>query len=114
MQSRSIKVQPGALSEDVDLKRLAFLAAERVVRGIKIPRVVTGQERWGIWRDEARSIGKWAGAREQNFFFYNLLSSFLGNHTEWLNNIGPIDYRRRHYDQQKSSPSEELTIASRT
>ncbi|TKA57898.1 hypothetical protein B0A49_13643, partial [Cryomyces minteri] len=114
MQSRSIKLQPGALSEDADLKRLASLAAERVVRGIKIPRVVTGQERWGVWRDEARSIGKWAGSREQNFFFYNLLSSFLGNHTEWLNNIGPIDYRRRHYDQQRSSPSEELTVASRT
>ena len=103
-----------ALAFDSDVKGAADRARKRIVRGIEIPRVVTGQARWGVWRDEARQVGRWAGTKEQNFFFFNLLTAFLGTHTEWLALLGPVWYRRRHHEQQKSALNEDQTISSRT
>lgn len=111
---RSMKLQPGALAFDADLQKSAELAGSRVVRGVKIPRVVTGQGRWGVWREEARCLGRWAGGRDQNFFFFNLLTAFLGCHVDWLKVLGPTWHRRRYREQQKSSPGENLTVSSRT
>ncbi|KAI9667968.1 MAG: hypothetical protein M1821_000788 [Bathelium mastoideum] len=117
LRNGSRRVHPlplNALAFDEDVKALSDRARKRIVRGIEIPRVVTGQARWGVWRDEARHIGKWAGSKEQNFFFFNLLTAFLGTHTEWLALLGPLWYRRRHHEQQKSAISEDPTICSRT
>ncbi|KAF2754461.1 hypothetical protein EJ05DRAFT_479439 [Pseudovirgaria hyperparasitica] len=111
---RSLRLQPYALAADQHIQAAVRAAGERVVRGMKIPRVSLGQSRWGIWRDEARWLGKWAGGKEENFFFFTLLTAFLGHHTEWLNVIGPKRYRRLHIQQQKSSAGEDLTISNRT
>ncbi|GME27284.1 hypothetical protein GTA08_BOTSDO13499 [Neofusicoccum parvum] len=111
---RMLKLQPLALLFDPDIKQAVDCAADRVVRGMKVPRVITGQGRWGVWREEARWLGRWAGGREQNFFLYNLLTAFLGTHTEWLNILGPKSYRTKHREQQRSIAGEDITIASRT
>ncbi|EKG13409.1 hypothetical protein MPH_09435 [Macrophomina phaseolina MS6] len=111
---RMLKLQPLALLFDSDIKQAAESAADRVVRGMKVPRVVTGQGRWGVWREEARWLGRWAGGREQNFFLFNLLTAFLGTHTEWLNVLGPKSYRTKYREQQKSIAGEDITISSRT
>ena len=103
-----------ALAFDEDVKKLTDRARKRIVRGIEIPRVVTGQARWGVWRDEARYVGRWAGTKEQNFFFFNLLTAFLGTHTEWLTLLGPAWYRKRYHEQQKSTLNEDQTVSSRT
>jgi hypothetical protein len=111
---RSLKLQPNALAFDLDVKRAVELAGNRVVTGMRIPRVMTGQGKWGVWREEARWLGRWAGRREENSFFFKLLTAFLGNHTEWLNLLGPKWHRKRHREQQKSSAGENLTIPNRT
>ncbi|KAF2205458.1 hypothetical protein GQ43DRAFT_445993 [Delitschia confertaspora ATCC 74209] len=111
---RALRLQPNALALDEKIKEAIQLAQERAVRGMKIPRVVTGQGKWGVWREEARWLGRWAGHREENFFFYNLLTAFLGNHTEWLDQLGPKWYRKRHREQQKANGGEFVTISSRT
>lgn len=103
-----------ALSSDREIKIAIDSAIDRVLRGVRIPRVITGQGRWGIWREEARWIGIWAGGREQNFFFFNLLTAFLGHHTEWLSILGPSWYRKRHQEQQKSNHVEGMAISNRT
>ncbi|KAF2459149.1 hypothetical protein BDY21DRAFT_384982 [Lineolata rhizophorae] len=113
-RSRIMKLQPHALMFDAEIRAAMAAASERIVRGIKIPRVVTGQGRWGVWREEARWLSRWAGGRDQNFFFYNVLTAFLGNHLEWLSVMGPRWHRRRYHEQQRSSAGEDLTIASRT
>jgi len=113
-QRRAFKLQPGALMFDPAIKKAVELAGNRVVSGMRIPRVMTGQGKWGVWREEARWLGRWAGRREENFFFFNLLTAFLGNHTEWLNLLGPKWHRKRHREQLKSSASDNLTIANRT
>jgi hypothetical protein len=111
---KPLRLQPNALSMDKDIRAAAELTGNRVVTGMRIPRVMTGQGKWGVWREEARWLGRWAGRKEQNFFFFNLLTAFLGNHTEWLNILGPRWHRRRHREQQKASAGENLTIQNRT
>ncbi|KAI9830631.1 MAG: hypothetical protein M1819_005441 [Sarea resinae] len=111
---RSVQLTPNSLASDEFIRRATEHASSRIVRGIKTPKVLTGQGRWGVWREEARWVGRWAGNKEQNFFFFNLLTAFLGNHTEWLNTLGPSWYRRRHYQQQRASSSEDTVISSRT
>ncbi|KAF2273505.1 uncharacterized protein EI97DRAFT_460939 [Westerdykella ornata] len=111
---RGARLQPNALALDPEVKDAVELAGNRVVSGMRIPRVTTGQGKWGVWREEARWLGRWAGRKEQNFFFFNLLTAFLGNHTEWLNLLGPKWHRKRHREQQRSSIGENLTISNRT
>ncbi|EAT83856.2 hypothetical protein SNOG_08688 [Parastagonospora nodorum SN15] len=111
---RPLRLQPNALMMDKEIQTAAELTGNRVVTGMRIPRVMTGQGKWGIWREEARWLGRWAGRKEQNFFFFNLLTAFLGNHTEWLNILGPKWHRKRHREQQKATAGENLTIPNRT
>jgi hypothetical protein len=111
---RPLRLQPNALMMDKEIQVAAELTGNRVVTGMRIPRVTTGQGKWGIWREEARWLGRWAGRKEQNFFFFNLLTAFLGNHTEWLNVLGPKWHRKRHREQQKATAGENLTISNRT
>lgn len=111
---RLLRLAPNALMMDKEIQTAAELTGNRVVSGMRIPRVMTGQGKWGVWREEARWLGRWAGRREQNFFFFNLLTAFLGNHTEWLNILGPKWARKRHREQQKAAAGENQTIANRT
>lgn len=111
---RPLRLQPNALMMDSAIQSAAELTGNRVVSGMRIPRVMTGQGKWGVWREEARWLGRWAGRREQNFFFFNLLTAFLGNHTEWLNVLGPKWHRKRHREQQKATAGENMVIPNRT
>ena len=48
-------------------------------------------------------------------FFLTLLTAFLGHHTEWLDVLGPLPYRRRHQRQQQvAGNNEEFSIPTRT
>ena len=111
---RTVQLQTGALQQCSEIQQGAFAAGERVALALKIRRVVAGQGRWGMWREEARWVGRWAGGREQNFFFFNLLTAFLGCHTEWLDSLGPSWYRSRHSQLLRGSLREINTIQHRT
>ncbi|ESZ90737.1 hypothetical protein SBOR_8871 [Sclerotinia borealis F-4128] len=101
-------VQIQKIHKEVDASR------QRIFSGIKGLQVITGQGRWGIWREEARLVERWAGGKEKGFFFFNLLSGFLGNHTEWLQALGPRWYRRRHYQNRRSHKDDEIPLSART
>lgn len=92
---RTIQLASGALQNSANLAEEINRAGNRVATALRIRKVITGQGRWGVWREEARWVGKWAGSREQNFFFFNLLTAFLGTHTEWLSLLGHSWCRRR-------------------
>ncbi|KAF8463484.1 hypothetical protein BDZ91DRAFT_825315 [Kalaharituber pfeilii] len=96
-----VELPPGALMYDDTLKLEVERFKWRVVSGIKIPRVVTGQGRWGAWRDEARWLNKRFGGKEQNFLFLTLITAFLGHHTEWLDVLGPVQYRNKHQQRKQ-------------
>ncbi|KAL5349196.1 hypothetical protein ACLOAV_005484 [Pseudogymnoascus australis] len=111
---KTIQLMPYALAYNQRLHAEIEYARHRIVGGIRNLQVITRQGRWGIWRDEARWVRKWAGGKEQGFFFYNLLTVFLGTHTEWLEAIGPTWYRRRNYKQQRVGRDEDMPIKART
>ncbi|KFY14331.1 hypothetical protein V492_02689, partial [Pseudogymnoascus sp. VKM F-4246] len=111
---KTVQLMPYALAHNHKLRAEIEFARHRIVGGIKNLQVITRQGRWGIWRDEARWVRKWAGGKEQGFFFYNLLTVFLGTHTEWLEAIGPTWYRRRNYKQQRITRDEDTPIKART
>ncbi|KAL4980855.1 folliculin-interacting protein N-terminus-domain-containing protein [Aspergillus desertorum] len=96
------------------LKQEAFRSARRISTALQIPNVITGQSRWGVWREEGRSIVRSLGDKDHSFFFLVLITAFLGNHTEWLNALGPDWYRRRHYLQQKAQQDAEPALLYRT
>jgi hypothetical protein len=112
--AKLVQLAANALSRHDGIKAQIDSARARVVNGIKILQVVTRQGRWGIWREEARWVSKWAGGKEEGFFFYNLLTAFLGTHTEWLQALGPAWYRRRHYQQQRAGKDEDSNLVART
>ncbi|KAL2817373.1 folliculin-interacting protein N-terminus-domain-containing protein [Aspergillus granulosus] len=96
------------------LKDEAVRSARRISTALQIPNVVTGQSRWGVWREEGRYIVRSLGDKDHSFFFLVLITAFLGNHTEWLNVLGPDWYRRRHYLQQKAQQDAEPALPYRT
>ncbi|KAH7031421.1 folliculin-interacting protein N-terminus-domain-containing protein [Microdochium trichocladiopsis] len=112
--AKLITLQPNCLMQDHHVGVEVDDARVRIVSGLRATRVVTGQNRWGPWRDEARWVSKWAGGKEHGFFFFKLLTGFLATHTDWLQALGPAWYRRRHYQQQKNRTEEDTSLSSRT
>jgi hypothetical protein len=112
--AKLVQLLPNALAYQQNIKKEVDDARQRIASGIKTLQVVTRQGRWGIWREEARWVSKWAGGREEGFFFYNLLTGFLGNHTDWLRALAPEPYRRHHYQQQRANRDEDNTVSVRT
>ncbi|KAH9908433.1 folliculin-interacting protein N-terminus-domain-containing protein [Xylariomycetidae sp. FL2044] len=112
--AKLVTLPPNCLMHDQHVAREIEDARVRIVSGLRATRVVTGQGRWGPWREEARWVAKWAGGKEQGFFFFNLLTGFLATHTDWLQALSPLWYRRRHYEQLKAKSEEDTSLPSRT
>ncbi|KAI1430269.1 hypothetical protein F5Y12DRAFT_14128 [Xylaria sp. FL1777] len=112
--AKLVTLPPNALMQDQQISEEVQNAQLRIVTGLCATRVVTGQGRWGPWREEARWVARWAGSKEQGFFFFNLLTGFLATHTDWLQALSPIWYRRRYYQQQKAKSEEDTSLPSRT
>ena len=110
----SLQLPPRALEQSEHVQKAAEHTLIRIAVGLRSRRVIAGQGRWGVWREEARWVGRWAGGKEQNFFFFNLLTAFLGNHTEWLDSLGPSWHRRRHTQQHRAHYRDESTMTHRT
>ncbi|KAF4983063.1 hypothetical protein FZEAL_1431 [Fusarium zealandicum] len=112
--TKLVQLWPNCLADDANVAGEVDAARHRIVMGLSAARVVTGQGRWGIWRDEARWTSKWASGTDENQFFYNLLTGFLATHSDWLQALCPPSYRRRLYLQQKSRSEEDLSLPART
>lgn len=112
--TKLVHLLSNCLANDTTVAGEVDAARHRIVMGLSAARVVTGQGRWGIWRDEARWTSKWARSVEQGTFFFNLLTGFLATHTDWLQALCPASYRRRIFLQHKNRSEEDLSIPART
>jgi hypothetical protein len=112
---RVLRVVPYALADSLELREASLQAIKRIYYALRIPKALTGYglSEGGPWVEEARYVARFCGGRQQNFFLFNLLTAFLGSHTEWLSLLGPEWYRRRHRMQQRSRQDVE-PIVSRT
>ena len=104
-----------ALATDQGLREAATHVIHRINYALQIPRAIVGLglSRGGPWVEEARCVARLCGGRDQNFFLFNLLTAFLGSHTEWLSLLGPEWYRRRHRMQRRARQDVE-PLLSRT
>ena len=104
---QSIQVNPECLQNCAFIQAGVESTGQRIICGLRTRRVVTGQGRWGAWREEARWVGRWAGGKDQNFFFFNLLTAFLGSHTVWMDSLVPSAHKRqagvRHYSRYQDN-----------
>lgn len=113
--SKLIALQSHRLQHDELIVQHAAMARVRVVTGLRAQRVITGQGRWGIWRDEARWMARRASERDDGFsFFFHLLTGFLATHMDWLQALSPMSYRRKFYEQQRAKGEEDLFLPART
>lgn len=106
---------PNLLTQTVPLSRLVKQTLWRVSYAFRVPRVLTGfgLDNGGHWLDEARYLVRICGNKQQNFFLFNLLTAFLGNHTEWLERLGP-DWYRKQFKAMNRGKSRPSNLASRT
>jgi hypothetical protein len=106
---------PNRLAKAAELQRGAKHTLWRISYALRVPRVQTGLglENGGHWLDEARYLVRLCGAKQHNFFLFNLLTAFLGNHTEWLEKLGPDWYRKQFRAMNKGKP-QSSNLASRT
>lgn len=111
---RTLQLPAGALQQCLVVQNFTEATGKRIALALRTRRVVAGQPRWGVWREEARLVGAHVGGRDQNFFLFNLLTAFLGSHTEWLESLGPSRYRRRHAKHSNDINGEVSVIQHRT
>ncbi|MCJ1280684.1 hypothetical protein MMC26_000001 [Xylographa opegraphella] len=111
---QSVHIQPECLQSCSHIQTQAERIGQRIVGALRTRRVATGQGRWGAWREEARWVGRWAGGRDQNFFFFNLITAFLGYHTSWLESFGAFWRKRRQPFQQHSHERPDGLLNQRT
>lgn len=113
--TKLVMLPPDSLSADVNIAAEVNIARRRVVTGLKASRVVTGQGRWGIWRDEAIWTSKWVKSLGHEQFLFNLMTGFLSIHTEWLQAVGPPSIRKRFVNSKRHArEKEDLSLPART
>ena len=110
-----VQLPAGALATNQSIRQEADRSSTRILASLRIPMVVTGQKRWGSWRDEARWAEQHLGRKEQSFFFPRLLTAFLGNHHEWLYELGLSDPGRQRPGRRGTArAAKDCAIPTRT
>ncbi|KAJ3474949.1 hypothetical protein NLG97_g9633 [Lecanicillium saksenae] len=112
--TKLVSLLPNCLAGDVDIASEVGLARSRIVMGVGATRVVTGQGRWGIWRDEAIWTAKWATSLNKGPFLYNVLTGFLATHVDWLSALSSASYRRKAALQARHKHEEDMSLPART
>ncbi|KAM0465630.1 hypothetical protein ACHAPV_001683 [Trichoderma viride] len=112
--TKLVSLLPNCLSDDLHIASEVGLARSRVVMGLSASRVVTGQGRWGIWRDEAIWTCKWAAGLHQGTFLHTLLTGFLATHVDWLQALSSPTYRRKALVRKQNQNEDDLSLPART
>lgn len=112
--TKLVSLLPNCLAGDIDIASEVGLARSRIVMGLGAARVITGQGRWGIWRDEAIWTAKWASSLSKGPFLYNLLTGFLATHVDWLSALSSPSYRRKAALQARHKHEEDMSLPART
>ena len=106
----NIYLSPQILGRDPTVKDIAIQAIQRIRRALRIPRVIIGQGRWGLWNDELIRVVRCQGGKEQSSFVGKLLAAFLATHTaEWMPFVVPSGHPRRHSITHKTNDQDVIT-----
>ncbi|KAG6262794.1 hypothetical protein E4U48_007053 [Claviceps purpurea] len=112
--TKLVYLWPNCLADDVGIGSEVSTARSRIITGLSAARVITGQGRWGIWRDEAIWTSKWAASSNRTAFFQSLLTGFLATHTDWIQALcGPL-YSKRAALARQNRTEEDSSLPART
>ncbi|KAG5976308.1 hypothetical protein E4U58_005113 [Claviceps cyperi] len=112
--TKLVSLWPNCLADDVGIGSEVSKARSRIITGLSAARVITGQGRWGIWRDEAIWTSKWAASSNRTAFFQSLLTGFLATHTDWIQALcGPL-YSKRAALARQNRNEEDSSLPART
>lgn len=111
INQKVIRLPPFSLVDDQELQKTSFEAASFIRSALSIPSVrpLPG----GHWFEEARLVARLCGQRGNDKFLAILLSTFLGNNFEWINEIGQEIYENQLLLKRKSQ-QERSVMRSRT
>lgn len=85
---RSPNLPPGRLQNDPYPRNFSDEICIRIQRGLRIPRVVPGHDRWGAWKEESRWFDRWATAHgQQRDFLAKILTVFFAVNKETLSSL---------------------------
>ncbi|KAG5930216.1 hypothetical protein E4U42_002618 [Claviceps africana] len=112
--TKLVSLWPNCLANDVGIASEVSLARSRIVMGLRAARVVTGQGRWGIWRDEAIWTSKWAASSDRTAFFHSLLTGFLATHTDWIQALCGPSYGSRAASARLYRNEDDSSLPART
>ncbi|KOS17435.1 hypothetical protein ESCO_003209 [Escovopsis weberi] len=105
---------PNCLADEAEIASEVDLSRSRIIIGLSAARVITGQGRWGIWRDEAIWTCRWGASKGQHPFFHTLLTGFLATQTDWLQALCHTADRRRALFQRQARNEDDLSLPART
>lgn len=112
--TKLVSLWPNCLADDAGIAAEVGSARSRIVMGVSVARVATGQGRWGIWRDEAIWAAKWTSSMDKGPFLYNLLTGFLATHTDWLQALCSPSYKRKIAIQMQKKNEDDMALPART
>jgi hypothetical protein len=112
--AKLLSLLPNSLMDDAQIRSAAQEARVRITNGLQVMQVISGQNRWGVWREEARWLARWLRDRDHGSFLVQILSSFLSTHVEWLQALSPAPYRKQFLVQQRVKEEEDTAIRART
>ena len=111
INQKVIRLPPFSLVDDQELQRISFEAASFIRSALSIPSVrpLPG----GHWLEEARLVARLCGQRGNDKFLAVLLTAFLGNNFEWINEVGRELHEKRLLLKRKSQQDRSV-MRSRT
>ncbi|KAL9638426.1 MAG: hypothetical protein Q9164_001559 [Protoblastenia rupestris] len=111
---QTLQLESSALQRCGFINEAAESCGKRAALALRIRAVITGQDRWTIWRGVARGIGNPICDREHNHFLFNILTAFLSLHTDWLDLVAPRWYVRRHLKRREYFRRDLEVVSKRT
>ncbi|KAG6010106.1 hypothetical protein E4U21_000140 [Claviceps maximensis] len=112
--TKLVSLLPNCLANNSHIACEVGAARSRIVMGLSAARVVTGQGRWGIWRDEAIWTSKWAVSLGRTAFVHKLLTGFLATHTDWIQALCGPSYGKRAALARRYRNEDDSSLPART
>ncbi|KAI9652305.1 MAG: hypothetical protein M1831_007091 [Alyxoria varia] len=92
--TRHLSLLPNERPSGIEVSGAASSAISRLMQAFATRLVMTGQQSWGAWREEARGLLRSARNDAQKAFQATLLTAFLANHLDWIHLLQKSQSRR--------------------
>ena len=111
---RALQLNPNALQEAKGLRESVTMTSKRVTVALQVRSVITGQNRWSLWKAVARELVHDGPHGGRGTFLAKVLTAFLSSHSEWLGLHAPRSYRHGKVNHRTAGREDVDVIGKRT